>query len=38
MNEEEARAFHGMYIKSFIAFVAIATVSHVLVWNWRPWF
>jgi len=22
---------------SFIAFVIIAIIAHVLVWNWRPW-
>jgi light-harvesting complex 1 beta chain len=22
---------------SFIAFVVIAIIAHVLVWNWRPW-
>jgi light-harvesting complex 1 beta chain len=22
---------------SFIAFVAVALVAHILVWMWRPW-
>ena len=37
LTDAEAREFHGIFVKSFIAFVAIAAVAHFLVWNWRPW-
>ncbi len=38
LSAEEARAFHTLYIVSFVIFTAIATLAHFLVWNWRPWF
>ena len=37
LTEAEAQEFHGIFVKSFIAFVVIAAVAHFLVWNWRPW-
>ena len=37
LTEAEAQEFHGIFVKSFIAFVAIAAVAHFLVWSWRPW-
>ncbi len=38
LTEAEAKEFHGIFVSSFIAFVAIAVVAHILVWMWRPWF
>jgi light-harvesting complex 1 beta chain len=38
LSEAEAREFHGIFIKSFIAFTVIAIIAHFLVWQWRPWF
>jgi light-harvesting complex 1 beta chain len=38
LTGEEARAFHGLFISSFVIFTVIATVAHILVWSWRPWF
>ena len=37
LNEDEARAFHKMFVTSFLIFLAIAIVAHFLVWQWRPW-
>lgn len=37
LTEAEALEFHSLFIKSFLIFVVIAIIAHVLVWNWRPW-
>ncbi len=38
LTAEEARTFHGFFMSSTIAYIAIAVVAHILVWLWRPWF
>lgn len=38
LTDEEAREFHRIFMSSFIAFVVIAFIAHVLAWMWRPWF
>lgn len=38
LSNDEARAFHGLFMFSFAGFTVIALVAHTLVWNWRPWF
>ena len=38
LTSEEAREFHGLFMTSFISFVVVAFIAHVLVWFWRPWF
>ena len=37
LTEPEAREFHSIFVTSFIVFVAVAVVAHILVWLWRPW-
>jgi len=37
LSEQEAKEFHKIFIVSFIVFVAIAVVAHILAWQWRPW-
>ena len=37
LTESEAQEFHGLFVKSFIGFLVIAILAHILVWNWRPW-
>jgi len=37
LTEPEAREFHSIFMTSFIVFVAIAIVAHILAWLWRPW-
>ena len=37
LTEPEAREFHKIFIQSFIGFVAVAIIAHILVWLWRPW-
>jgi light-harvesting complex 1 beta chain len=38
LTESEAKAFHALFMSSFIGFTLIAVVAHILVWMWRPWF
>ena len=37
LTEDEAKEFHGIFMKSFLGFTAIAVVAHILVWMWKPW-
>ena len=37
LTENEAREFHGIFVSSFIIFLVIAIVAHILAWQWRPW-
>jgi light-harvesting complex 1 beta chain len=37
LTPEEAQEFHGIFQSSFIIFIAIAIVAHLLAWIWRPW-
>jgi len=37
LTEPEAREFHGIFMTSFIVFVVVAVVAHILAWMWRPW-
>lgn len=37
LSEKEAKEFHKIFIVSFLVFVAIAVVAHILAWQWRPW-
>lgn len=37
LSEAEAREFHSVFMTSFIGFVVVAVVAHILAWMWRPW-
>ncbi|MFN4271895.1 MAG: light-harvesting antenna LH1, beta subunit [Aliihoeflea sp.] len=37
LSEAEAREFHSVFMTSFMAFVIVAVVAHILAWMWRPW-
>lgn len=37
LTEDEAKEFHGIFVTSFIVFIVIAIIAHVLAWMWRPW-
>jgi light-harvesting complex 1 beta chain len=37
LTEQEAKEFHRIFMASFIIFLVIAIVAHILVWQWRPW-
>lgn len=37
LSEAEAREFHSVFMSSFMVFVVIAVVAHILAWMWRPW-
>ena len=37
LTDAEAQEFHRIFMSSFIGFVAVCAVAHLLVWLWRPW-
>lgn len=37
LSEAEAKEFHSVFMTSFLVFVAVAVVAHILAWMWRPW-
>ncbi len=37
LTEDEAKAFHSVFVLSFLMFTGIAIIAHILVWSWRPW-
>ena len=37
LTEGEAKEFHGVFMTSFIIFMVIAIIAHILAWQWRPW-
>lgn len=37
LSEAEAREFHSVFMTSFLVFVIVAVVAHILAWMWRPW-
>ena len=37
LSEGEAREFHSVFMTSFLVFVVVAVVAHILAWMWRPW-
>jgi light-harvesting complex 1 beta chain len=37
LTEAEAKEFHGVFMTSFIIFLVIAIIAHILAWQWRPW-
>ena len=37
LTEAEAQEFHSLFVTSFIAFIVVAIIAHILVWMWRPW-
>ena len=37
LTESEAKEFHRIFMMSFIIFLLIAIVAHILAWQWRPW-
>ena len=38
LTEAEAKAFHQLFVASFVVFTLVAIAAHFLVWQWRPWF
>ena len=37
LTESEAHEFHAIFMTSFLIFVGVAVVAHILAWMWRPW-
>jgi light-harvesting complex 1 beta chain len=33
----DTRAFNGIFVISFLLFLAVALVGQLLTWNWRLW-
>jgi light-harvesting complex 1 beta chain len=38
LTEAQAKEFHGLFVTSFLVWLAVSVVAHILVWMWRPWF
>lgn len=37
LTEGEAREFNRIFVMSFLGFVVVAIIAHILAWIWRPW-
>jgi len=37
LSEHEAKEFHSLFVTTFIVFLVVAIIAHILVWQWRPW-
>ncbi|RPF71756.1 light-harvesting antenna LH1, beta subunit [Aurantiacibacter spongiae] len=37
LTENEAREFHSYFTRSFLFFLAIAIIAHILTYIWAPW-
>jgi len=37
LTEGEAKEFNRIFLISFVIFVGIAIIAHILAWAWRPW-
>ncbi len=37
LTEAEAQEFHQLFTSSFMAFIGVCVLAHLLVWSWRPW-
>jgi light-harvesting complex 1 beta chain len=37
LSEQEAKEFHRIFMASFLIFLVVAIVAHILAWQWRPW-
>jgi light-harvesting complex 1 beta chain len=37
LSDDEARAFHSAFLRSFRDFTLLALIAHGLLWAWHPW-
>lgn len=37
MLKTDSKAFNGIFVISFLLFLAVALVAQLLTWKWRPW-
>ena len=37
LTEAEAREFHSYFTRSFLGFLAVAIIAHVLTYAYAPW-
>lgn len=37
LTEGEAKEFNRIFVVSFLIFLGIAIIAHILAWAWRPW-
>ncbi len=37
MSIGEAQEFNKIFLTSFIIFVGVCIIAHILAWLWRPW-
>jgi len=38
LSEAQALEFHEQFKKTYVVFLGLAAVVHVLVYLWKPWF
>jgi light-harvesting complex 1 beta chain len=38
LTADEAKAFHSLYMQSFVGFLIVSAIAHFLIWPWQPWF
>lgn len=38
LSNEQAMAYHAIFMQSTMMYVGVAVVAHLLVFVWRPWF
>ena len=38
LSEMQAKEFHEQFKKTYVVFLGLAAVVHVLVYFWKPWF
>ncbi len=38
LTADEAKAFHSLYMSSFLGFLVVSAVPHFLIWQWQPRF
>lgn len=37
LTENEAKEFHSYFVKSFLAFLTVAIIAHLLTYAFAPW-
>ncbi len=37
LTVEEAKEFNSFFVASFVVFIVVCTIAHLLAYWWRPW-
>ena len=38
LTADVAKAFHSLYMQSFVGFLIVSAFAHFLIWQWEPRF